>query len=90
MNDFSPCQVCIRILQICHFICHLTAAVSHPVAGRIAIAAEDLPCCLENSAEPLQALDRWGLRGPCTAIFTLVAELPILLPAGFAVCLSWP
>ena len=28
----------------------------------------------------------WAL----TAIFTLVAELPHLLPAGFAVCTSWP
>ena len=37
------------------FTCHLTAAVSYPVAGRIAIAADDLPRCLENSAEPLQA-----------------------------------
>jgi hypothetical protein len=56
---------------ICFFQCHLPRLFYHQWRDVCAIADYAWRRLLKRRRSLLQALDWWGLRGPCTAIFTI-------------------
>ena len=65
---------------ICFFQCHLPLLFYHQWRDVCAIADYARRRLLKRRRSLLQALDWWGLRGPCTAIFTIYIYIYIYSP----------
>ena len=87
---FTFCEVCIRILAYMFSCWRLPPLFDVPVVGRMRHMWLRNAALLAKALPPPFGIGIVGTSWAFIAFLTLVAELPFLLPAGFAVFTSWP